>query len=97
MQRATAAREARTAARRSQSELNTGLTKATAEEKRHSCVICRRLKIRLRNKDYNEAEARLREMLKEYPARAAHLFCARPDGESRGYGCDRRTGAWLNV
>jgi hypothetical protein len=71
VQRATAAREARTAARRSASEVGveaggkeTALVRdlATIEET-------------LRNKDYNDAENRLREMLKEYP-REPRIFFA---------------------
>ena len=71
VQRATAAREARTAARRSQ--------EANFEESnpRESALVrdLSQIEDTLRNKDYNEAESRLREMLKEYP-REPRIFFA---------------------
>jgi hypothetical protein len=73
VQRAIAAREARTAARRSQSELNSG-----GEGSGKEAALVRDLAAvedTLRNKDYNEAELRLREMLKEYP-REPRIFFA---------------------
>ena len=74
VQRATAAREARTAARRSQSDLNTSIEGNSGRE----AALVRDLSAvedTLRNKDYNEAEARLREMLKDYP-REPRIFFA---------------------
>lgn len=71
VQRATAAREARTAARRSASE-------ATVEASGKEAALVRDLAAiedTLRNKDYNDAENRLREMLKEYP-REPRIFFA---------------------
>ena len=71
VQRATAAREARLAARRSQAELN-------AEGSGKESALVRDLasiEDTLRSKDYNEAESRLREMLKEYP-REPRIFFA---------------------
>ncbi|HEX6719770.1 MAG TPA: hypothetical protein VF088_21875 [Pyrinomonadaceae bacterium] len=71
VQRATAAREARTAARKSQSELD-------AESSGKEAALVRDLAAiedTLRNKDYNDAETRLREMLKEYP-REPRIFFA---------------------
>ena len=73
VQRATAARQARTAARRSQSELNPG-----GEGSGKEAALVRDLAAiedTLRNKDYNDAEARLREMLKDYP-REPRIFFA---------------------
>lgn len=73
VQRATAAREARTAARRSQTELNTG-----GEGNSREAAFVRDLSAvedTLRNKDYNGAETRLREMLKDYP-REPRIFFA---------------------
>jgi len=71
VQRALAAREARTAARRSQSEVN------TATDGRESALVrdLSAVEDTLRNKDYKEAEARLREMLKDYP-REPRIFFA---------------------
>jgi hypothetical protein len=71
VQRALAAREARTAARRSQAEVNTNT------EGRESALVrdLSTVEDTLRNKDYNGAEARLREMLKEYP-REPRIFFA---------------------
>jgi hypothetical protein len=71
VQRALAAREARIAARRSQSEVN------PATDSRESTLVrdLSAIEDTLRNKDYNEAEARLREMLKEYP-REPRIFFA---------------------
>ena len=74
VQRATAAREARTAARRSQAELNT----ATEGNSGREAALVRDLSAvedTLRNKDYTEAETRLREMLKDYP-REPRIFFA---------------------
>ena len=70
VQRAIAAREARTAARRSQAEVN-------AEENSKEAVLVRDLATiedTLRNKDYANAESRLREMLKEYPGEPRIFF-----------------------
>ena len=44
----------------------------------------------LRNKDYNEAENRLREMLKEYPREPRIFFALGQNGESGGVGRDGR-------
>ena len=73
VQRALAAREARTAARKSQSEVNAG----DGNSGRESALVrdLSAIEDTLRNKDYNEAEARLREMLKEYP-REPRIFFA---------------------
>lgn len=74
VQRAIAAREARTAARRSQAELNTSVEGGNLRE----TALVRDLSVieeTLRHKDYEEAEARLREMLKEYP-REPRIFFA---------------------
>jgi hypothetical protein len=72
--RALAAREARTAARRSQAELNTNFG---GNSPRESALVrdLAAIEDTLRNKDYNEAEARLREMVKEYP-REPRIFFA---------------------
>lgn len=73
VQRAIAAREARTAARRSQSELNT----SDPVSNRESALVrdLAAVEDTLRNKDYNEAEARLRQMLQDYP-REPRIFFA---------------------
>jgi hypothetical protein len=73
-QRATAAREARLAARKAQSEVTGG---AYAFNPREATLVSELASIEdtLRNKDYNEAETRLRELLKEYP-REARIFFA---------------------
>jgi hypothetical protein len=74
VQRAVAAREARTAARRSQTELNAGSEGKSGKE----AALVRDLSAvedTLRNKDYTEAESRLREMLKDYP-REPRIFFA---------------------
>jgi len=74
LQRALAAREARIAARRSQAELNTNVEGGGGRE----LALVRDLagvEDTLRNHDYNEAESRLREMLKEYP-REPRIFFA---------------------
>lgn len=70
VQRATAAREARIAARRSQAELN------TESSGRESALVrdLSAIEDTLRSKDYNEAESRLREMLKEYPREPRVFF-----------------------
>ena len=72
-QRATAAREARLAARKAQADVNvasTGSPRDTALVRDLAAI-----EDTLRNKDYNDAEARLREMLKEYP-REPRIFFA---------------------
>src|SRR6185369_2616836 len=74
VQRATAAREARTAARRSQTDLNNAGEGSNAQE----AALVRDLSAvedTLRSKDYNGAETRLREMLKDYP-REPRIFFA---------------------
>ena len=71
VQRALAAREARTAARRSQAEVNVETNSKEAALVRDLAAI----EDTLRNKDYNDAENRLREMLKEYP-REPRIFFA---------------------
>ena len=71
VQRAMAAREARTAARRSQAEMNVEASGKEAALVRELAAI----EDTLRNKDYNDAENRLREMLKEYP-REPRIFFA---------------------
>jgi hypothetical protein len=71
VQRALAAREARTAARRSQAEMNVEATGKEAALVRDLAAI----EDTLRNKDYNDAESRLREMLKDYP-REPRIFFA---------------------
>jgi tetratricopeptide (TPR) repeat protein len=71
VQRALAAREARTAARRSQAELNTNTDVRESALVRDLATI----EDTLRNKDYTRAEARLREMLTEYP-REPRIFFA---------------------
>ncbi|HVF21546.1 MAG TPA: hypothetical protein VM941_00665, partial [Pyrinomonadaceae bacterium] len=71
VQRARATREARTAARRSQSEVVNNANGRESALVRDLAAI----EDTLRNKDYNEAEARLREMLKEYP-REPRIFFA---------------------
>jgi hypothetical protein len=71
-QRATAAREARLAARRA-ADANTGSTGASPRD----AALVRDLATiedTLRNKDYNEAEARLRDLLKEYPGEPRIFF-----------------------
>jgi hypothetical protein len=71
VQRAVAAREARIAARRSQAELEPGGGGKESALVRDLTAI----EDTLRSKDYNEAESRLREMLKEYP-REPRIFFA---------------------
>ena len=71
VQRATAAREARATARRSASEANVEVSGKEAALVRDLAAI----EDTLRNKDYNDAENRLREMLKEYP-REPRIFFA---------------------
>lgn len=71
VQRALAAREARTAARRAQSEMNVEVSGKEGALVRDLSSI----EETLRNKDYNDAENRLREMLKEYP-REPRIFFA---------------------
>ena len=70
VQRALAAREARTAARRSQSEVTTNAHGRESALVRDLATI----EDTLRNKDYTEAETRLRKMLKEYPHEARIFF-----------------------
>jgi hypothetical protein len=74
VQRAIAAREARTAARRAQAELNTNLEGNSGRE---SALVkdLAAVEDTLRNKDYKEAEARLLELRKEYP-REPRIFFA---------------------
>jgi hypothetical protein len=72
VQRALAAREARTAARRSQAEVSSSVEGGTKE-----AALVRDLSAiedTLRNKDYLDAETRLREMLKEYPREPRVFF-----------------------
>ena len=71
VQRALAAREARTAARRAQSEADVEANGKEAALVRDLATI----EDTLRNKDYNDAESRLREMLKDYP-REPRIFFA---------------------
>jgi hypothetical protein len=71
VQRAIAAREARTAARRSQAEMNVEASGKEAALIRDLSSI----EATLRNQDYHDAENRLREMLKEYP-REPRIFFA---------------------
>ena len=71
VQRALAAREARTAARRAQSEADIDANSKEAALVRDLATI----EDILRNKDYNDAESRLREMLKDYP-REPRIFFA---------------------
>src|SRR5215510_2579299 len=71
VQRAIAAREARMAARRAQSEADVEANSKEAALVRDLAAI----EDTLRNKDYNDAEARLREMLKDYP-REPRIFFA---------------------
>lgn len=70
VQRAKAAREARTAARRSASETNVEASGKEAALVRDLAAI----EDTLRNKDYNDAENRLREMLKDYPGEPRVFF-----------------------
>ena len=70
LQRGIAAREARTAARKSQAEVNVESSGREAALVRDLSAI----EDTLRNKDYNDAEARLREMLKEYPGEPRIFF-----------------------
>ncbi|HKP82164.1 MAG TPA: hypothetical protein VJT69_09100 [Pyrinomonadaceae bacterium] len=70
VQRATAAREARIAARRSQAEVEPeGNSKESALVRDLAAI-----EDTLRSKDYNDAEGRLREMLKEYPGEPRIFF-----------------------
>jgi hypothetical protein len=70
VQRAKAAREARTAARRSQEELVSEGSGKEAALVRDLAAI----EDILRNKDYTDAENRLREMVKEYPSEPRIFF-----------------------
>ena len=71
-QRATAAREARLAARKAQSEVSDGST----SNPRDAALVrdLAAIEDTLRNKDYNDAEARLRELLKEHPGEPRIFF-----------------------
>lgn len=71
-QRATAAREARLAARRAQSEVTVG----SSSNPRETALVrdLAAIEDTLRNKDYNDAEARLRELLKEHPGEPRIFF-----------------------
>jgi hypothetical protein len=73
-QRAIAAREARLAARKAQVE---GNGSSGANNVRDTALVrdLAAIEDTLRNKDYNDAEARLRELLKEYP-REPRIFFA---------------------
>jgi hypothetical protein len=71
VQRAMAAREARTAARRSAAEVSVEASGKEAALVRDLATV----EDTLRNKDYNGAETRLREMLQEYP-REPRIFFA---------------------
>ena len=73
VQRAIAAREARTAARRSQTELDA----SNPVNARESALVrdLGTIEDTLRSKDYNEAEARLKQMLQQYP-REPRIFFA---------------------
>ncbi|HEU0253048.1 MAG TPA: hypothetical protein VFR12_08420, partial [Pyrinomonadaceae bacterium] len=70
VQRALAAREARTAARRSQAEVvETGNARESALVRDLASI-----EDTLRNKDYNDAEARLKQMAQEYPREPRVFF-----------------------
>lgn len=71
-QRATAAREARLAARKAQSEV----TLDSTSNPRDAALVrdLAAIEDTLRNKDYNDAEARLRELLKEHPGEPRIFF-----------------------
>ena len=73
VQRATAAREARAAARKAQSELNAN---AEAPGGRDAALVkdLSTVEETLRRKDYNGAEARLKEMLANYPGEPRIFF-----------------------
>ena len=73
-QRALTAREARLAARKAQAEGN-GASGANSVRDAALVRDLAAVEDTLRNKDYNEAEARLRELLKEYP-REPRIFFA---------------------
>jgi hypothetical protein len=73
-QRAIAARAARMAARRAESEANT-LAEANAPREAALVKELAGVEDTLRSKDYNEAELRLRKMLAEYP-REPRIFFA---------------------
>jgi hypothetical protein len=72
-QRAIAAREARIAARRAESEAN---TLAEAKAPREAALVKELAGVEdtLRSKDYNEAESRLRKMLANYPGEPRIFF-----------------------
>jgi hypothetical protein len=73
VQRAVAAREARLAARKAQSEFNSGSETTNSRD----AALVRDLAAveeTLRRKDYNDAEARLREMLASYPGEPRIFF-----------------------
>ena len=73
-QRALTARAARLAARKAEAEGN-GASGATSVRDAALVRDLAAIEDTLRNKDYNEAEARLRELLKEYP-REPRIFFA---------------------
>jgi hypothetical protein len=73
VQRANAAREARTAARKAQAELNAN---AEASNSRDSALVkdLAAVEETMRRKDYNDAELRLKEMLASYPGEPRIFF-----------------------
>lgn len=73
VQRANAAREARLAARRAQSDLNEN---AEVRNTRDAALVkdLSTVEETLRRKDYNDAEARLKEMLANYPGEPRIFF-----------------------
>jgi hypothetical protein len=73
VQRARAAREARLAARKAQSELDAS---AEANSGRDTALVkdLAAVEDTLRRKDYNDAEARLKELLANYPGEARIFF-----------------------
>ena len=73
VKRALASREARTAARRSQAEADAASEGSTKESTLVRDLAA--IEDTLRSRDYNDAEARLREMLKDYP-REPRIFFA---------------------
>jgi hypothetical protein len=70
LQRGIAAREARTAARKSQAALDVESSGREGALVRDLATV----EDTLRAKDYNEAEVRLRELLKQYPGEARIFF-----------------------
>ena len=73
VQRANAARDARLAARKAQAELNAS---ADANNSRDAALVkdLAAVEETLRRKDYNDAEARLKEMLPNYPGEPRIFF-----------------------